>query len=316
MWGPVARKRRLSRPHRETLTAPDGDELILDTFEGASGVSAPHVLLLHGLEGSSDSVYIQALAERFLGIGWSVCALNFRSCARLPENFRRWIPNRRPRLYHSGETTDTNFVIGVLASRYPGRPLCAIGVSLGGNVLLKWLGENPGQTAVCAAVTISVPYDLEAGARHLETRVGKLYVANFLRTLRPKVFHLLEKFPETRRVLDLGRILAADSFYTFDDAATGPLHGFSGAHHYYSSSSSLFYVSRITTPVLCISAEDDPFVPKSALLAARNEASPAVRFETARRGGHAGFVTGRTPFRSESWAEALAVRWLVSGEWR
>jgi predicted alpha/beta-fold hydrolase len=255
-------------------------------------------------------VYIQGLTARFLRLGWTVHALNFRSCARRSESFRRFIPNRRPRLYHSGETSDTGLTIRTLKARFADKPLFAVGVSLGGNVLLKWLGENPEQTAIHSAATISVPYDLEAGARHLETRMGKLYVANFLRTLRPKLFQILTRFPETSTIIDRERVMQANSFYTFDDAATAPLHGFSGAHHYYSSSSSIYFLSRIKTPVLCISAEDDPFVPKTALAGARQAASPAVRFETAARGGHAGFISGTSPFKAESWAEALAVRWF------
>ncbi len=133
IWGSLTRSRSLVRFRREAVETPDGDELLLDHVDGPE--AAPRVILLHGLEGSSYSVYLQGLASEIARRGWTATALNFRSCARDPADFRRMLPNRRPRLYHSGETSDLDFVVRRLAAR-PGRaPLFAIGVSLGGNVL-------------------------------------------------------------------------------------------------------------------------------------------------------------------------------------
>src|SRR5262249_4685508 len=140
---------------------------------GASG-SAIRVVLLHGLEGSSYSFYIQKLLALIGARGWSATVLNFRSCARDPQDVSRMIMNRSRRLYHSGETSDLDFVVRTLSQREPSAQLMAAGISLGGNVLLKWLGEHPGQQWVRAAATISVPYDLAAGDRHLHRRAGRL----------------------------------------------------------------------------------------------------------------------------------------------
>src|SRR5205085_8311175 len=213
VWPRLARSRRQVAFRRESLTTPDGDELILDHVEGTAPVTPsredgeespatsaerasvanpspfarlrmtnPHFILLHGLEGSSHSISIQGPLSVIARRGFSATAVNWRSCARDPENVLRSIPNRRPRFYHSGETTDFDFVAHTLARRNPDVPLVAFGVSLGGNALLKWLGEHPSQSIIAAAATLSVPYDLGAGAKYLERGAGPLYVSSFLRT--------------------------------------------------------------------------------------------------------------------------------------
>jgi predicted alpha/beta-fold hydrolase len=306
-WGRVARSQRQVAFVREALETPDGDELLLDHVEGLSG--SPRLLALHGLEGSSYSVYVQGFLAAAARRGWRGTALNFRSCARDPARLSRMLPNRRPRLYHSGETSDADFVIATLASREPGSLLFAVGASLGGNVLLKWLGEHPGQTAVAAAVAVSTPYDLAAGSRHLETRIGGFYVRGFLRTLKPKAFLVAGRFPEAAARIDLHRVARSRTFRDFDDSATGPLHGFAGAEDYYARSSSLGFLSRIETPTLCLSAEDDPFLPASVLPRVRGAASPAVTLMTTPRGGHVGFVSSAGV---RYWAEELALDFMQS----
>jgi predicted alpha/beta-fold hydrolase len=306
VWGSLARPKRLVSFRREVLTTPDGDELVLDHVD-APAVS-PRLLVVHGLEGSSYSVYVQGLLRLASAQGWGGTAMNFRSCARDPEDLDRMLPNRRPRLYHSGETGDLDFVARTLAAREPGVPLVAVGVSLGGNVLVKWLGENPGQRAVRAAAAVSVPFDLGEGSRHLESPPGRVYTAAFLRTLRRKVLEAAERFPEAS-VLDLARVRGARTFFEFDDAATAPLHGFSGAADYYARSSSLGFLPRVATPTLCLSAEDDPFLPAGVLARAADAASPSVELVTTRRGGHIGFVAG-PPWSPRYWAEETVIDWL------
>jgi len=301
----MSRSRRQVAFVREALETPDGDELFLDHVEGPAG--SPRVLALHGLEGSSYSVYVQGFLATAVRRGWRGTALNFRSCARDPARLSRMLPTRRPRLYHSGETSDADFVIETLARREPGVPLFAVGASLGGNVLLKWLGEHPGQRAVAAAVAVSTPYDLAAGSRHLETPIGGFYVRGFLRTLRPKAFLIAARFPEAAARIDLDRVARSRTFRDFDDAATGPLHGFAGAEDYYARSSSLNFLSRIETSTLCLSAEDDPFLPSSVLPRVRAAASPAVTLVTTPRGGHVGFVSSSGV---RYWAEDLALKWF------
>ncbi|MGH9315579.1 MAG: YheT family hydrolase [Thermoanaerobaculia bacterium] len=309
MWGRLTRPRRQVPMRREVVATQDGDTLVLDHLDGPSG--APRLLLVHGLEGSSYSVYVQGMLSIAARRGWRGTALNFRSCARDPQKLGRMLPNARPRLYHSGETTDLDFIVATLCSREPATPLFVAGVSLGGNVLLKWLGENPGQRRVAAAAAVSTPYDLAAGSRYLETWIGLFYCEKFLKTLRPKACDVARRFPEATARLDLERVRRSRTFWEFDDAATGPLHGFAGAEDYYARSSSLNFLDRITTPTLCISAEDDAFLPPSVLPQARRRASPSIDFRTTAKGGHIGFIGGTGPWRPVYWAEELAVGWLA-----
>ena len=220
------------------------------------------------------------------------------------------LANRRPRLYHSGETGDLDFVVQTLSRREPGAPLCAIGVSLGGNVLLKWLGEHPGQKAIAAAAALSTPYDLGASGRFLETTLGRLYVGNFLATLKSKAVETARRFPEAAVRMDILLALRARSFWEFDDAANAPLHGFTGADDYYRRASSIGFLPTIDTPTLCLSALDDPFLPPEALHRAKAAASRAIEFRITPRGGHIGWVAGALPWRPGYFAEQSSLDWL------
>lgn len=305
VWGRIARPRRAVPFRREALATPDGDELLLDHLDGDSD---RHFVLLHGLEGSSYSVYMQGVLRVIARHGYSATAINFRSCARDPRNILRMIPNRRPRFYHSGDTGDLDLVVRTLHARMPHAPLLAFGASLGGNVLLKWLGENEGQQLVGAAATLSVPYDLGAGADHLDrTASGRFYVSRFLSTLKKKSMR-----PDIAPLLDLDAVRRSRNFRQFDDAATAPLHGFGGADDYYRRSSSIHHVARIAVPTLALSAEDDPFVPPEVLPEVRRRASAAVEIRTTPCGGHVGFIGGSAPWRCEYWAEELVVQWLLA----
>jgi predicted alpha/beta-fold hydrolase len=318
-WGRALRARRAVRLVREAFVLPDGDEVLLDHLEvGAPATpGAPHVLLLHGLKGSSHSVYIQGLlrllaARRAVDApGLAATVLNFRSCARpLEAPGSPALPNRGARLYHSGETGDLECVIDALVARRGGAPIRLIGVSLGGNVVLKWLGEHPGDPRVARAATMSVPYDLEAGARHLERGVGPLYANVFIESLKEKARAVAARSPEAAARIDLPRALASRTFFDYDDAATAPLHGFAGARDYYARSSSLGFLGRIATPTLVVSALDDPFLPPSVPAAVRQAASAAVATLFTARGGHAGFVAG-PPWRARYWAEERLVEWVL-----
>jgi predicted alpha/beta-fold hydrolase len=304
VWGRIARPRRLVQLRRESLETPDGDELLLDHLDGDGGL---HFVLLHGLEGSSYSVYIQGTLAVIARSGHSATAMNFRSCAREPHRILKMIPNRRPRFYHSGETGDPDFVLRTLSARLPYKRLLAFGASLGGNVLLKWLGENAGQRIVTAAAALSVPYDLGAGADHLEqTAAGRFYVSRFLRTLKRKC-----ERPEIASRIDVEAMQRSRTFREFDDAATAPLHGFAGANDYYTRCSSIHFVNRITTPTLAMNAEDDPFLPPDVLPRVQALASDAVDFRTTPEGGHVGFIGGAFPWSAEYWAEEMVVQWLM-----
>lgn len=309
VWGRLARSKRQVVMRREALTAPDGDTLFVDHLDAPAEERAPFLLVLHGLEGSSNSVYAQGLLALAARAGFRAAALNFRFCARDQADLRRCIPNERPRLYHSGETSDFDFVARTFAARL-GRPLLVAGVSLGGNVLLKWLGENAGDPAVGAAVTLSVPFDLAAGDRYMSRFPSTLYVRTFVRTLTAKAENLVERFPEAAASIDLPRARRAFTFREFDNAATAPLHGFADADDYYARSSSQPFLARITVPTLCISSLDDPFVPAETVERARRTASPAVRFLVTEKGGHAGWIAARG-LKHVSWGEERAFEFLA-----
>jgi predicted alpha/beta-fold hydrolase len=310
-WARLTRSRRLITFEREVLTTPDDDDLVLDHTAGPLG--SPRVLLLHGLEGSAYSLHTQGLAVLVAQAGWRATVLNFRSCARDPADIRRRLPNRRPRLYHSGETGDLDLVVRTLAAREPGVPLGAIGFSLGGNVLLKWLGETGERSFIRAAATISVPYDVGTAAVYLERRVGRFYIANFMTRLKTKALDLFERFPHETAHLDVERVRQARTFRELDECLTAPLHGFTSLDHFYRESSSLRYLPAIAVPTLCVSSLDDPFYPGSGVLEARAAAAPAphVRFEVTSWGGHTGFVSGRWPWRPRYWAEEAVMEWLL-----
>ena len=301
IWGRLTRPRHAVRLRREVLCTPDDDDLIVDHLDG----TRLRFVLLHGLEGSSNSVYIQGLLRIIAGQGYAAAAMNFRSCARDPHQLSYMLMNRRPRLYHSGETEDFDFFVRSLPTDLP---IVAIGASLGGNVLLKWLGEHPLQQIVKAAATMSVPYDLAAGARYLERGAGPLYVAQFFRTMREKTAWIVDHFGIK---LDVPGAMRAKTFHEFDNASTAPLFGFRDAADYYDRASSLPYLHAITTPALCINAEDDPFLPIEAVRRAQAEASDAVEFVLPRFGGHTGFIGGSLPWRAVYWAEELMVRWVA-----
>ena len=309
-WARLARSRRLVTFERETLATPDDDDLVLDHAAGPPG--SPRVLLLHGLEGSAHSLHTQGLALLAGRAGWRSTVLNFRSCARDPSDIRRRLPNRRPRLYHSGDTGDLELVVRTLVAREPATPLCAIGFSLGGSVLLKWLGEVGAASPVRAAATISVPYDLAVAAQFLERGVGRLYARHFMTRLKAKTLALMQSFPTETAHLDRDRIIAARTFAEFDACVTAPLYGFASSADYYARSSAIGYLSRIAIPTLCVSSHDDPFYPATAIAAAVTAASPSVSFDVSARGGHVGFVAGPVPFRPVYWAEERVISWLAA----
>ncbi len=287
---------------RERLETPDGDFLDLD-FGEAPGVSwedatTPTVVILHGLEGSARSGYVTQTMRELAACGVRAAAMNFRTCGGET--------NRLARFYHSGETGDLGFVLRQFSERWPEAPLGAAGFSLGGNVLLKYLGETGEGALPRAAVAVSVPFDLGAGAASMERGMGRVYTARFLRTLRAKY--------EVKRTLigdavDDRRVLAARTFREFDDAATAPLHGFRDADHYYTASSSAHYLAGIRVPTLLLHSADDPFLPANAIPRAAARENPFITAAFTEHGGHVGFVAG-TPWAPEFWAEAEAARFL------
>jgi predicted alpha/beta-fold hydrolase len=289
---------------RERIELPDGDFVDLDfAYRKPEEDGRPIVLLLHGLEGSARSGYAMVTYRMLREQQIYAVGLNFRSCSGEI--------NRLPRMYHSGETGDLGYVLPRLRARYPDRRFCAIGVSLGGNVLLKYLGTtgDDARSLLDAAVAISVPFVLAEGAKNLKLGVNPIYVRHLLSKLKEKLRIKRELMPKE---VDVARALAASDFREFDDAATAPLHGFDGAEDYYARSSSGRYLDGIRVPTLLIHSRDDPFLPAAAVPESAPTTNPRISAAFTDRGGHVGFVTGSMPLRPEYWAEREAVR-FVSG---
>lgn len=289
---------------RERIDTPDGDFLDLDwTDAGNLDPSAPIVFVLHGLEGCSLSKYVVGLLAAVSPLGCRGVAMNFRSCSGEL--------NRLPRFYHSGETTDLAFVTSIISARHPLAPIVIIGFSLGGNVLLKWLGENGERIpdSVAAAAAVSVPYDLEIAARHIDLGMNRsVYAAAFLRTLKEKMLEKIRRFPG---LFDPPSIRAIRSFAEFDERVTAPLHGFQDARDYWRRSSSAGYLAAIRRPTLLLSAHDDPFLPGEYLPHAIAASSRWLTPEFHRHGGHVGFVAGAVPFRSRYWTDIRLARFVL-----
>jgi len=274
----------------------DGDFLDIDWTTPARG---QRVLVLHGLEGSLESHYAGGLLQCLEMAGYTAGLMYFRG--------RSGTPNRLARSYHSGETGDLEFIIRQLQQHH-GPLLAVIGFSLGGNVLLKWLGENGENTGIQQAISISVPFDLDAAARQLDRGLSRIYRNHLLRKLRLSV---VNKAKTHSPPWPLERLRELRSFREFDNAITAPLHGFANVDDYYSQSSCKQFLGTIRVPTLILQALDDPFLPASALPRPA-DLSPFVTLELADHGGHVGFIAGTVPFKPFYWLERRILKQLQS----
>ncbi len=302
LWQRFARRRPLVALRRERLELPDGDFLDLDwarpldgsepagpDAHGAAGT--PLVVVLHGLEGSSASPYAQGMLAAVAARGWRGVVLHFRGCSGEL--------NRLPRSYHSGETGDIAYVLELLRGRHPQAPRAAIGYSLGGNVLLKYLGERGEAAGLDAAAAVSVPFLLHDSAERLDRGFSRFYQKLLVGSLTQKV---AQKFAHMPSPIALDGVAASRNFHEFDDRVTAPLHGFSDAAEYYERASSRQYLKGIAVPTLIVQARDDPFM-TPAVIPEAAELAPPVRLEVSDRGGHVGFVAGAAPWRPRYWLE-------------
>lgn len=286
---------------RERWDTPDGDFIDLDwvVHDGqsvsASSASvppqvpaddAPLFVLFHGLEGSSASHYALSLMAGAREYGWHGVVPHFRSCSG-PLNLL-------PRFYHLADSNEVDWVLRRLRAAHRG-PIMAAGVSLGGNVLLRWLGERreDASSVISAAAAVSAPIDVHAGGRALAQGFGMIYTRNFLKTLKQKAEQKLVQFPG---LFDRDTMLASRTMYEFDNVVTAPLHGFRDTDDYWSSATTRPLLPHIAVPTLVLNARNDPFLPSEAL-PSRHEVSSAVELDQPRHGGHAGFMTGPFPGR-------------------
>ncbi|WP_230976321.1 hydrolase [Pseudothauera nasutitermitis] len=298
LW-PLARKGHAPALRRERWDTPDGDFIDLDWLAAPHGADRPLVVLFHGLEGSSRSHYARALLRALDARGWRGVVPHFRGCSGEP--------NRLARAYHSGDSAEIDWILRRMAPLAGGAPLFAAGVSLGGNALLKWLGERAEEATglVAGAAAVCPPLDLSISGRALGQGFNRLYSEHFLRTLRGKA---LAKHARHPGLFDAQRVRRARSLYEFDDVYTGPVHGYAGADDYWRRASSRPWLGGIRVPTLLLNARNDPFVPPAALPQA-GELSPAVRFECPRHGGHVGFLHGAFPGRID-WLPARLLQYF------
>lgn len=288
------RKVDLPPYQRERITTPDDDFLDIDWL--SSGADQL-VIISHGLEGNSSRPYIKGMAREALRQGFDVLAWNYRGCSEEM--------NRQLRFYHSGATDDLHCVVqhAISTGRY--QSICLIGFSLGGNITLKYLGEATRPSLVKRAVALSVPVDLEASCERISQPSNRIYAQRFLKSLREKIERKSKQMPG----LDAHAIKTIKTLREFDDAYTGPLHGFRDAHDYYTRCSALGFMNTIQIPTLLINAWNDPFLSPSCFPATFSH-HPFVQTEYPERGGHVGFAQFHK--NGVYWSEQRALQFLLS----
>lgn len=290
---------------RQRLTTPDGDFVDVDlaVVNGRSPyhypANTPIVLLLHGLEGDARRSYAAELYRQLAQRGLRAAGLNYRSCSGEL--------NRTTRFYNAGATDDVTLTLNWLRATFPDAPIGAVGVSLGANLLLKYLGESGQQALAQAGVAISPPFDLALGADALESGNGRVYVPRFIHSLRQKV---LAKTDQLTGLVDVDRIHEVRTIRQFDEWFTGPLHGYRDAADYYRQNSSAQFLPDIVAPTLLIRADDDPFFDNADIPYRAINSNPKVQAAFVTHGGHVGFMAGslRAPVW---WAETQAARFLA-----
>lgn len=283
----------------QTLHTADTDILLYRLYQSGNDRLA---IVSHGLEGSFDSSYVRGITNALLLAGWDVLTWNMRGCGDMPNRLATW--------YHSGKSEDLKAIIAH-ALPLPYREICLIGFSVGGNITLKYLGEEGVRLPpkISRAVVLSVPMDLEGSADVLAKKRNALYMQYLLRPLRRRMRAKKEGFPDLFDLRDLSRIT---TFHEFDRRFTAPFHGFASVGDYWSSSSSINYLSTISIPTLALSALDDPFLSPSCFPHAVAEKHPLLFLETPRYGGHVGFIDSLS--LNTTWAEKRILEFLAGGQ--
>jgi predicted alpha/beta-fold hydrolase len=274
---------------RQRWETPDGDFIDLD-WVNCQGGAAKLLVLFHGLEGCSRSHYALSLMTMAQQVGWRGVVPHFRGCSGES--------NRLARAYHSGDAAEVDWILRRLKAENRDSEIYVAGVSLGGNMLLKWLGEQGAAAAavVQGAIAVSAPVDLQAAAAVLDFGYRRaIYTSRFLRSLRAKV---LAKIAAHGLEIDIDAVRGCSTFRQIDDLYTAPIHGFKDADDYWTRASSKPWLKHIRAPTLLLNARNDPFLPASALPAPR-DVSDAVKLEFPNAGGHVGFVAGPLPGRLE-----------------
>jgi len=299
----ACRAKGAAKWRRERWHTPDEDFIDVDWLNHADQTARPErplLVLFHGLEGSSQSHYADAFAQMAAQRGWSMALPHFRGCSGEL--------NRQPRAYHSGDWQEIDWILQTVRARQTG-PVFAVGVSLGGNALMRWAGEL-GEAAIGRAQAIASvcsPLDLVASGMALGQGVNRwIYTPIFLQTMRPKA---RAKWAQHPKLFDLQRALQARTLYEFDDAFTAPVHGFDGVLDYWQRASAKPHLHKVALPALALNARNDPFVPADSL-PTRTEVSASVTLWQPSEGGHVGFTTGGFPGHLQAMPESVA-DWFV-----
>lgn len=295
---------------REVMALSDGDFIDLDWHKPQGwSEQKPLVLIVHGLSGSSESHYVLGLQQALAIRGWASVALNCRGASGRQNNL--------PKAYHAGSSDDLAQALEFIRQRHPHTPRAIVGYSLGGNMTLKLLGENPGSEMVFAAVAVSVPLLLPLCSDRMDKGFSRVYRQHFMGALtahwEEKMRHLERSGNEAgaSRVREQLKRGPFRSFWHFDNEIVAPLHGFHDVHDYYQRSSSRQFLAHITTPTLVIQAHDDPFM-TSDVIPAAHELSSSVHFELCRKGGHVGFIEGGSPRAPRYYLEGRIPAFLQS----
>ena len=310
LWGPLWRTKPAIEHRRERIWLKDGDFLDMD-WHGTPSAYAPVVLVLHGLTGSSGSHYVRGLQKALAALSWTSAALNWRGCSGEP--------NLLTRSYHSGASEDLAETVAHLRARHPLSPLYAVGYSLGGNVLLKYLGESGSDSGLQGAVAVSVPFRLDQCADRIGLGFSRVYQAHFMRELvacvkdKKRQFQLDKKHRDLATLDKLGSVKSLKkmrTFWEFDDRVTAPLNGYMNVDDYYRRASSRYFLGAINTPTLIIQSEDDPFVFRHSIPEA-SELSACTQLELHSKGGHVGFLEG-SPGKPAYYLERRIPQWLAA----
>ena len=301
LWGSVFRRLpKLPKMQRHRLELDDSDFIDVDVYHLEN---RPTLLLLHGLEGSLHSPYIRGMINAAVAKNWQIVVMHFRSCSGET--------NRLLKSYNSGVSEDLNEVVNKL-KQLSIEVDFAVGYSLGGNVLLKWLGEQKDECSIKAAAVVSVPLMLDVCALEIHKGFSRIYEYVLLRTLRQKTRFKLKKFPN-QLSLELNQVSGLNSFMKFDDLVTAPAHGYSSGEDYYARASGRQFVKHIKTPTLIIQAKDDPFM-NATVLPDLSELPCNVILEANDNGGHVGFVQGQWPWKAEYYLEKRIPEFLADFE--
>ncbi len=283
---------------RERIITQDDDFLDLDwSTVGSAGLA----ITLHGLEGDSRRSYMKGMVRAMNSHGWDAVAVNFRGCSGEP--------NRRTRMYHSGETQDLQLVIDHALSSGQYRYISLIGFSLGGNVILKYLGESGASVnpAIMAAVALSAPCDLKSCSDKLDHWSNWAYSARFLKLLRKKIETKAARYPH---LIDISNLASVKTLKDFDEKFTAPIHGFRNADDYYRRSSSRQFIGAIRVPCLLINSQDDPFLTPECYPLEEARTNPSLFLEIPEHGGHVGFVSFNE--RGNYWSETRSAQFVTS----